>query len=308
MWAGCLSGHQAWIEACSFSESVRRLASCSGDGTVRVWDVEERQCVATLSGHTAEVWSCHWHPKNANLLCSTSSDKSVIVWDVERERRLFTLEEHEDTVWCCRFSPDGLLLISTSSDKTAKLWSCDQLPICRPQLLTTLERRDDALEFAEFSPDCRFLCTVCRDGNIRLWKVERREKDLGIVEEHVDGCELPYRDEDKMLSRELSPVCESPRSVEGVLCEMSEDMLYVGLYCQLKRKRAWVRACAFSEFRFHRLATCSNDGRICVWDTKKRRLIRELCGHTNIVWSCAFLSVKDHGLLLVSCSSDQTLR
>lgn len=311
MWTGQLRGHKAWVEHCSFSSNLARLASCSGDGTVRVWDVEQQNCLATLSGHTAEVWSCHWHPKQVNLLCSSSSDHSVIVWDVQREQALFVLEKHEETVWCCRFSPDGSLMVSTSSDKTVNLWCCDQLPVRQPELVVTLERRDDALEFAEFSPDCRLLCTVCRDGNVRLWNISRNQKDMNksISKQSVgDAPQSPCHSVDKKHLRELSPVCESPETSEDVLCETSESMLHIALYCQLRRRRAWVRACAFSPSDSHLLATCSSDGRICVWDTDQRQLIHELCGHKNIVWSCVFLEHKRLGLMLVSCSSDQTIR
>ena len=313
MWAGWLSGHKSWVENCSFSSDLTRLASCSGDGSVRVWDVEQQRCLLTLIGHKAEVWSCHWHPKRENLLCSSSSDQSVIVWDVDKQKALFSLEEHQETVWCCRFSPDGCLLVSTSSDKTVKLWCCDQIPVHKPKLLVTLERRSDALEFAEFSPDSHLLCTVCRDGNIRLWKIKSTDKGLSAAGSgtsiSLDALGSPCTSEfgDKKALREISPVCECPQS-DDVVCETSCSTLYITLHCQLRRRRAWVRACAFSPTDSHLLATCSNDGRICVWDTDQRCLTHELCGHRNIVWSCVFLQHKHLGLLLISCSSDQTLR
>jgi WD40 repeat protein len=309
MWAGWLTGHKSWVENCSFSCDLTRLASCSGDGTVRVWDVVQQRCLFTLLGHKAEVWSCHWHPKRKDLLCSSSSDRSVIVWDVEKQKALFSLEHHQETVWCCRFSPDGDLLVSTSSDKTVSLWCCDQIPVHKPKLLVILEKRGDALEFAEFSPDSRLLCTVCRDGKIRLWKLKSTDKRSSASAEEMalDVHEPSTEFRNKKTLQEASPVCECPWSGD-VVCETSHSTLYITLYCQLKRRKAWVRACAFSPVQSHLLATCSNDGHICIWDTNQRSLKHELFGHRNIVWSCVFLQHKQLGLLLLSCSSDQTLR
>lgn len=66
-----LAGHQSWIMCLDWSSTGEWLASGSWDGSVRVWSVERRECVAVLrdagGGGTGGVgkcvWALRWLPK-----------------------------------------------------------------------------------------------------------------------------------------------------------------------------------------------------------------------------------------------------
>ena len=60
---------------------VRRWPVVVGDGTVRLWDVEGGQEIATLQGHTYGVESVSFSP-DGQTLASGSGDGTILLWDM----------------------------------------------------------------------------------------------------------------------------------------------------------------------------------------------------------------------------------
>jgi hypothetical protein len=77
-----LQGHTAEVTGVCFSPDGRRLASASGDQTVKVWDAQTGQETRTLKGHTEAVYSVAFSP-DGRRLASASGDQTVKVWDVQ---------------------------------------------------------------------------------------------------------------------------------------------------------------------------------------------------------------------------------
>jgi WD40 repeat protein len=104
-----------------FSPDGSRVASGSGDNTVRVWDVQTGQCQHTLEGHSARVTSAVFSPDGSRV-ASGSWDHTVRAWDVQTGQCQHTLEGHSGGVTSAVFSPDGSRVASGSRDNTVRVW------------------------------------------------------------------------------------------------------------------------------------------------------------------------------------------
>jgi WD40 repeat protein len=89
------TGHTEEIWAVAISPDGRRVISGSQDSTLRVWDLADDRCVATLKGHTASVRGVAVHPDGRRAI-SGSQDGTLRVWDLEGGRCLAKLQAAAD--------------------------------------------------------------------------------------------------------------------------------------------------------------------------------------------------------------------
>lgn len=71
------------LSSCFLENSGNKLATSSGDSTVKLWDLAKNECILTFEGHSHAVWSCTWH-SGGDFVASASLDMTSKVWDVNR--------------------------------------------------------------------------------------------------------------------------------------------------------------------------------------------------------------------------------
>ncbi|PFH44721.1 hypothetical protein AMATHDRAFT_72215 [Amanita thiersii Skay4041] len=78
------TAHDDMIHDAQLDYYGKRLATCSSDRTVKVFDVidgETQRAGHTLRGHAGPVWQVAWaHPKYGHILASCSYDGKVLIW------------------------------------------------------------------------------------------------------------------------------------------------------------------------------------------------------------------------------------
>jgi hypothetical protein len=92
----------------ALSADGTRLASGSGDRTVRLWDAATGAPLQTLEGHTGPVGLVAFSADGTRL-ASASDDGTVRLWDAATGAPLQTLEGHTRHV---KFSAEGTLLLT----------------------------------------------------------------------------------------------------------------------------------------------------------------------------------------------------
>src|SRR5262249_43358537 len=98
-------GHENTVFKAAFSADSARLASCSRDRTVRLWQIGGGEC-QVLHGHIGEVYAVAFH-KGGTRLATGGQDGVVWLWDLARGKDMVRLPGHKSFVWSLAFSPDG---------------------------------------------------------------------------------------------------------------------------------------------------------------------------------------------------------
>lgn len=77
------TGHSDMVHDAQLDYYGKRLATCSSDRTVKVFDLsgDQKTLIADLRGHEGPIWQLSWaHPRYGSLLASASFDHRVIIW------------------------------------------------------------------------------------------------------------------------------------------------------------------------------------------------------------------------------------
>jgi WD40 repeat protein len=159
-------GHSESVLAVAYSPDGLTLATGSGDGSVKLWDVSKKIVRATLQGHGAQVESVTFS-SDGKTLASAGWDRTVKLWDVATGKIKNTLQGHRSSVMAVAFAPDGRTLASGSFDRTVKLWD-----VLTAKERRTLEGHSEAVRSLTFSPDGMTLASGSADGKVGLWLAE----------------------------------------------------------------------------------------------------------------------------------------
>ncbi|XP_064464656.1 protein SEC13 homolog [Ornithodoros turicata] len=124
------TAHEDMIHDAQMDYYGSRLATCSSDKSVKVFDIRNgtQKLVADLKGHEGPVWQIAWaHPMFGTVLASCSYDRKVILWQ-ETEGTWAKLREfnnHDSSVNSICWAPHefGLMLACASSDGSVSVIS-----------------------------------------------------------------------------------------------------------------------------------------------------------------------------------------
>lgn len=164
---GRLSGHKGLIWSIAFSRDSQSIATGGYDNTIRLWDIESGNHLATYEGHTEAVRCIAISPDD-RILASGSEDNSVILWDIFSAEPIAHLLGHPSWVTSVAFSPDGKTLVSASMhDSVIRLWN---IPSGLPTKI--LDGHSYGINSLAFSSDGYTLASASSDGTILLWNME----------------------------------------------------------------------------------------------------------------------------------------
>lgn len=170
-----LKDHIDAVFAVTFSPDGKRLASGAQDRTVKIWDVARGQRLFTLSEALDAVTTVAFSP-SGDQLAAAGADKFIRTYHLtEKSGSLAeSMIAHEDTILRVFYSRDGRTLISTSADRTIRIWDAETLTAIK-----VLEKQPDWVQAMSISSDGKWLAAGRYDGSVSIYNLETYQQVLG---------------------------------------------------------------------------------------------------------------------------------
>jgi len=122
-----LTGHTLGVNSLALYKNANGkqcLASSSHDGSVRLWDLHENQCIATLSNRTNfRAWGLVSFKKDdRNLIACGYCNGDIKIWDLQTQAEVTTWKGHGNNYIRTLLVFEK---ISGSDDNTIKVWNLE---------------------------------------------------------------------------------------------------------------------------------------------------------------------------------------
>lgn len=328
-----IPAHQDNVKSVAFSPDGLRIVSGSDDETIRLWDAETGEPINDVRFHREDLAGHHEHrfpqppshlqgvdvvaysPDGAFIASgSGSSDGEVCVWDSATGALLQpVLRGHVGGIISIAFLPDSKHLVSSSYDKTIRVWDVESGGTIVGPLTPYPE---GWITSAAVSPDGTKIASATNDFAIRIFDAQSGEQVGETLEarKEVINCLTFTPDSQWLVSGSYDKA--SQLYTETGCQDDDEQMTFssIRVWNMETREMKWelekahekhILCLAISpDGRF--VASGSADETIMIWDLEtKAPVLGPLEGHTSTIFAVAF---NHDGTRLVSSSEDETIR
>ena len=174
-------GHPNLLYYAAFRPDGARILTAGTDDSAKLWDAAAGKLIASFA-HKGAVFYAAFSPDGARIL-TASWDKTAKLWDAASGHLVASFDQpawtdprngalgapegllRETGFYHVEFSPDGVRILTTSRDNTAKLWDA-----ASGKLIASFDHQD-TVRLAAFSPDGTRILTASWDNTAKLWDV-----------------------------------------------------------------------------------------------------------------------------------------
>ncbi|XP_052254309.1 WD repeat, SAM and U-box domain-containing protein 1-like isoform X7 [Dreissena polymorpha] len=290
-----INSHTSDVNGVCFSKD-RKLATCSADKTVRVWDMTSYNELpfSPLCGHTYYVHCCCFSPFGT-LLASCSTDGKVIIWDAKTGQKKCVLQhESKSPIRVCKFSPNSAQLISGSDDNNVCLWD-----VSSGALVITYKGHEGTVIALDFTPNGEYIVSGSNDGDLQVWDARYGHAKALLLLLDCHDLGVMCCDFSPIYGSAGNGVMHGITTYQLATCGM-DDLLKLWEFVattdtkvSLKQTLVFhghegsVLCCKYS-INGRLLASASNDKTVRLWDPIQGVALHVIEGHTRYVITVAY--------------------
>jgi WD40 repeat protein len=151
------------VYAVAFTPDGKRLVSGAADRTVKIWNVATGERLYTLPEPQDGINTVAIDP-SGKFVAAGGLDKSIRIWSLGETAGtlLHSQIAHEDAILRLAWSPDGAELLSSSADRTVKVFRAADLSEIQ------LFREPDWVYGLQFAPDGKSFAVGRFDGSLTI--------------------------------------------------------------------------------------------------------------------------------------------
>jgi WD40 repeat protein len=187
-------GHNNIVTWLEFSHDRRYLASCSNDGTARIYEVASGQTIGSLLGSGDRLRQVSWSPDDRRLATVCVNGK-VRIWTAATAAPIAELKppRPDEPLMSASWKPDGTALATGDRDGNIQIWGADG---AFRQNYKIIEGQRIQVASLAFTPDGKDLLFAGINGHGRA----------GIFDLSTSKCRVDLKEHDNtVLSGSVSP-------------------------------------------------------------------------------------------------------
>lgn len=279
------TAHRGPIHAIACHPQQPRVATAGADRQIYIWQAEQQEPIAKLTGHRSIVTAIAFVPQTATLI-SGSWDYTLRDWQGGKDVQRY--EGHTGWVTSLVCSPDGQTVASGSTDCTVRLWD-----VASGQLQHTFTDATAGVHSLAIQPAGKQLAAGTADATIYLWSMPEHSAPRSLIG-HQDVVQaLCFSPSGQLLfSGDKAGQIRTWRLDTGQCCQL------------LNAHQGAVHGLALLPDG-DLLATVGHDQTLKLWHPASGRLVASLTGHTAPVLAVAYHPVLQQ---IVTAASDRTLK